>query len=47
MTTLTIRLPDKECVRLRALAKAKDISVNTRIDQLAGSVGAGVPNHFW
>ncbi len=35
MSTLTIRLPDDKHQRLKALAKASNISVNKLIDELA------------
>jgi predicted transcriptional regulator len=35
VSTLTIRLPDDKHERLKALAKAKSISVNKLIDELA------------
>ena len=35
MSTLTIRIPESKHMRLRTLAKAKGISVNRLIDELA------------
>lgn len=35
MSTLTIRLPDDKHERLKALAKARHVSVNKLIDELA------------
>lgn len=35
MSTLTIRLPDDKHERLKALAEARNISVNKLIDELA------------
>ncbi len=35
MSTLTIRMPESKHMRLRTLAKAKGISVNRLIDELA------------
>jgi len=35
MSTLTIRLPDDKHERLKALARANEISVNKLIDELA------------
>lgn len=35
MSTLTIRLPDDKHERLKALARANDVSVNKLIDELA------------
>ena len=35
MSTLTIRLPDDEHERLRALAKSNSISINKLMDELA------------
>jgi len=35
MSTLTIRLPDDKHARLKALAEARNISVNKLIDELA------------
>lgn len=35
MRTLTIRLPDDKHERLKALARANDVSVNKLIDELA------------
>jgi len=37
MSTLTIRIPEDKHSRLRGLAKAKGISVNRLIDELATS----------
>ncbi len=35
MSTLTIRLPDDKHERLKALARAKSVSVNKLVDELA------------
>ncbi len=35
MSTLTIRLPDEKHVRLRQLAKHRDLSVNKLIEEMA------------
>lgn len=35
MSTLTIRIPESKHARLRSLAKAKGVSVNRLIDELA------------
>jgi predicted transcriptional regulator len=35
MSTLTIRLPDDKHERLKALAEARNVSVNKLIDELA------------
>ena len=35
MSTLTIRIPESKHARLRTLAKAKGISINRLIDELA------------
>ena len=35
MSTLTVRLPDDKHERLKALARAKSVSVNKLVDELA------------
>ncbi|MEK7753345.1 MAG: toxin-antitoxin system HicB family antitoxin, partial [Acidobacteriota bacterium] len=35
MSTLTIRIPESKHARLRSLAKARGVSVNRLIDELA------------
>lgn len=41
MSTLTIRIPEEKHARLRSLAKARGISINRLVDELATVALAG------